>query len=273
VQINAGLIDFMFQAAKAVIAAQQPKRSTDGRWAITALGSIEEIRSTLAENPEPSQKLYRNLEAYLFHGRTRSRGQEDIPEERHLSLSTMIGLAERFVIAHEYGHRHTADISWNNPDLNRAWVRELLADAHATVITVLSAHTLDRMPPEFAIQGGAFALACVSVLRRAFSIIRTGGAGEDSGSDEHPPDWMRAQHVVDVFHRTFDVEYDDAKKDYTLELASERPDARVVSENARKHIDQGGFVSANVLNLLWEFVEPMLMRDHANNRQLHSMWQ
>jgi hypothetical protein len=273
VEVHAALIDFIYQAAKAVVAAQHPSRSTDGKTAVTARTAAEDIRSALSRNREPANHLYRTLEAYFFRGLTRGVRSERVPLQQQPLISLLVGMAERFVIAHEFGHGHTNSIKSQLPDLKPAWASELLADAYATAITVISASRLDRLPPEFALAGGIFSLACLKLVGQGLSLLRDGVNLEDTGGSSHPPFSLRAAQIVRAFHTFFDVQYDDVARSYELLLVAGRKQPKEPDETVRTHIDRGAYSSANTLFILWESVEEMLRCDHISKRPLHPMWQ
>ena len=66
VVVNSALIDFAYQAAKAVIAVLRPIWSTIPGTTVSSKFTKEHIRAELARNPEPIERLYQTLEAYFF---------------------------------------------------------------------------------------------------------------------------------------------------------------------------------------------------------------
>jgi hypothetical protein len=80
-------------------------------------------------NPEPVQRLYKTLEAYFFNGYPRAFANETVKEQHHPGLSVMVGLVERWTIAHEYGHALTAGTKFHGTSVqNPRWANELIAD-------------------------------------------------------------------------------------------------------------------------------------------------
>ncbi|MCK7578033.1 MAG: hypothetical protein MZV65_21295 [Chromatiales bacterium] len=120
------MVDFVYQAAKAVVAASNPTRVHDGRVDIRTNLEASVLREQLQRNHEPIDRLYATLEAYLFRGYPCicERGSQ---EENAPPLAMLIGMAERFIVGHEYGHKpakrvhaHTAALS------NPKWAEEFL---------------------------------------------------------------------------------------------------------------------------------------------------
>ena len=273
VGINSALIDLVYQAAKSVVAAAHPVRSKDGKSDVRANISEEALGAELGRNPEPVERLYRTLEAYYFQGYPRAFADEPVREENHPALSVLISMSERFVVAHEYGHKYTVDLDWEiaasgNPD----WVREFLADQLATAATVLSGQTLDHFDPAVSLSGGVFSLACLEILAQGLSIVRTGEIVANQATDTHPSPRTRAQRVVDGFFQAFhaQVREDGRGCEVTLIVDPRRPtptDPRV-----RKQISEGAFCYANALFTVWKRVRQRLLQDYDNKRPLHSMW-
>lgn len=272
VEVHAALIDFIYQSAKAIVAAQQPARATDSRSAVVTTTATESILSALRENPEPADHLYRTLEAYFFNGVTRAVRKEQVPLEHQPPIALLVNMAERFVVAHEYGHGRTSGIIPPNANVKAKWVPELLADAYAVATTVLSGSMLDRLAPEFSLAGGVFSLTCLSLLGQAFHLLRDGQIPEDAGSDCYPPFALRTAQLLNVFYTFFDVEYDDSARQYKLRLIQDRRYPKEPSDNARRHIEGGSYSSARTLLMLWTLVKEKLLKDHINKRPLHPLW-
>lgn len=104
VLLKSGLVDFIYQAAKAVVEALNPSLSDDDRSGVTERYDPEMVRARLVSDPGSVERLYRTLEAYFFRGYPRASWGETIPQEYDPVLGLLVGLAERWVIGHEYGH-------------------------------------------------------------------------------------------------------------------------------------------------------------------------
>ncbi len=105
VWLDSGLIEFCYQAAKAVIATLHPVTVSGTR--VSFEFTDQHIRDELDRNPEPVERLYRTLEAYFFgDGYPRAPGfsQEAVPAEQVIPLTILVDMMERWVLAHEYGH-------------------------------------------------------------------------------------------------------------------------------------------------------------------------
>lgn len=273
VEIHSALIDFIYQAAKVVIAVENPVRSYDGKSDIRSDFSEEAIRLQLSRDPEPVLRLYRTLEAYFFKGYPRAYANEEVKEESHPPLGLLVSMAERFVIAHEYGHKFAEHLGWQAAEAgNPLWVKEFFADRVAMFATVLSGHTLDHFTPEVSLSGGVFSLACLDILRQGVSILRTGNPTAVSGSDSHPPFHIRAEQVVEEFHRLFHVDYLPGYRGCELTLIPIPKNTKEVDDSIRKHVHVGTFGHANTLFIIWDAAREFLQKDYASGRKLHSMW-
>ncbi len=237
VVLHSALIELAYQAAKATVAATHPAPSN---------------------GPQPAERLYRTLEACFFKGYPRAFQNETVPSEHVLALTYLIGMVERWVIGHEFGHGLATEVGWNwAPVESPARSEEFFADNHATVLTALSAHRLDGYPPDSALVGGIFALACLDIFQRGLSLVRHGEerAGTDDG--EHPGNEARAQNIVAIF-----------KSFFTSPLSG---DARITAEECAK-VGSRVFVQANTLLTLWREVRPRLMKDFQQGRAVAPMW-
>lgn len=271
VVLYSALVDFVYQAAKALTAAQNPAVSSSPGSTVSSTTGVDDIEAALQANPEPVERLYRTLEAYFYGGYPRAFANEPVKPEQAPSLSTLVGLAERWAIAHEYGHGLAAYVSRQTPPgVNREWAEEFFADQNATILSVVSADRLDGMPPEFPLASGVFVLACFDVLRRALSVVRDGEEPRTDPGGGHPPDKLRAQNVVDTFHRFFDARYDGPHL-LELRLVLRRQAPAAVPASTRRQI-RHAFDFANGLLALWKPVRTSLLRDHTKGRRLHPMW-
>lgn len=271
VVMYSALVDFVYQAAKALTAAQNPARSERSDATVSTRPDVKSIERMLETNPEPIERLYKTLEAYFYKGYPRAFANEVVPELHHPSLGVLIGLAERWALAHEYGHGFARDLHWSlPPGANPDWAEEFFADQNATILSVVSTGLLDSMPPELSLASGIFVLGCLDVLRRAASIVREGTESPVTDDATHPPNKVRAQRVVQTFYHFFDAIYDGPHlRDLTF--VRNRPTPPVVSDSVREQI-KGAFDYANGLFAIWKPVAEMLKKDYANNRPLHHMW-
>lgn len=245
VLVCAGLIDFLFQAAKAVILALPKVTPAPGAaLALSADGAA--ISAALDADPLPATLLGLTLSAYLFGGLPRSPGAPPMPVERHGPLRVLVNCTERFVLAHEYAH--TLHQAW---DLcypgDSAAQEEFVADILALNLTLRSAYDLDGIAPNLAAQGPFFVLAALDCLRRTLHAVRDGAVYADTGQPGHPPLSERAA----VLHQTYLDKVSAADDDLSIRAA---------------------LVPAQTLELLWQrAVGDDLGRWHAGGAP-HSIW-
>ena len=211
VWLDSGLIEFCYQAAKAVIATLHPVTVSGTR--VSFEFTDQHIRDELDRNPEPVERLYRTLEAYFFgDGYPRAPGfsQEAVPAAQVIPLTILVDMMERWVLAHEYGHGFATGWGFKNranetEDVSPARAEEYFADSNATILTVMSAAKVDHVDPAISLSGPAFALACLEVKRRGLSVARCGKVLDSSGDGEHPPNKLRAANVLRTFDQFFDM--------------------------------------------------------------------
>jgi hypothetical protein len=276
VVLNSGLVDFAYQAAKVVVEATEPKRTNEKeRGLVKASADPGEIAAHLENNSGPMDRLYRTFEAYFFAGYPRATTFEVAPPDLHgPPLSILVGMAERFVIAHEYGHGIAPPMGDAPPEVNQRRAEEYSADSFATLWTVQSAAKLDGLQPEFPLAGGIFVLACLDLRRRALSLLLTGDEHWMAAETEtHPAPRDRAAEIVSNFRRCFDVKYSDDGFDLWLKAPThqfERPPAEhgLTSERADRC-----FLQSRILHMVWNRMKHRLVDDRQKGRPLHKMWQ
>jgi hypothetical protein len=267
VLLYSALVEFIYQAAKAAVAATNPTWGADNRAYVIA--TKEHVTAQLAKDARPIERLYRTLEAYFFDGYPRAFANEEVPIVQQLPLIPLIGLAERWVIGHEFGHGFAAELDWQrarNPDM----AEEYFADEQATILTALSTARVDDMAPEFALAGGAFALASLEVFQRALSVLRHGKVVPAPSDGIHPTNQARADHIVDTFERYFDAdpEQGPAGLRFVLRPDGWKPTDNEFGRSRREMVSRW----PNVLYAIWDQVHPRLTRDFENRRPLHPMW-
>lgn len=270
VVVNSGLVDFVYQAAKAVIEALSPTRPDMNRGLVTSTFDLKAIEGRLRSDPMPAERLYRTLEAYFFHGYPRASAFEKIPDAYGPFLSQLVGMAERWIIGHEYGHGLTPALENVPPTVNPSRAAEHVSDMLSTVATTFSAAEFDAVPPEVPLGGAIFALACLDILQRAFSILRIGTEqGANVVSLTHPLARDRADAILNMFKQCFDVDYSPGGGvDLKFVLRKTAPALHGFTDEHRKR----AYAFANVLQSIWPVVRERLLEDFRAKRELHSMW-
>jgi hypothetical protein len=272
VVLHSGLVDFVYQAAKGVVEAMRPRRTTgEERGLVKTSTNLETIRAGLVDDPAPVDRLYRTMEAYFFDGYPRATSFETVPEEQHPPLALLVRLAERWIIGHEYGHGVAPSMVGAPDEVNVDKAEEYVADAHAMAATVLSADKLDAVPPQFPLGGAIFALACLDLLQRGLYLLLTGNEHWASGeSDTHPAPRDRATALIDCFRQFFDVEYlEDHLFDLRFAPKTEIPKTHGFT---RGYCDDA-CEYAKILQTVWRPTKARLLEDHRHQRPLHPMWQ
>jgi hypothetical protein len=272
VVLHSAIIDFVYQAAKAVVETLNPIRTINGTSAVHADTRLEKIRAELGRNPAPADRIYRTLESYFFYGYPRAFANEPIKEEHVPVLSILISMAERWIIAHEYGHGLAIGRNFHSAPSNESWAKEFFADTQAAILSVYSADLLDSLPPEFALSGGNFTLACLDVLRRAQSILqKKGHESPDRGSDTHPPYEVRAEQNLAAFRQFFDVEYKNRGL-FDLKFVIRKEPPKDHTFGSEEHIRRV-YEFSTVLFEIWPYVKAKLIQQVILKRPLHTMWQ
>jgi hypothetical protein len=270
VVLYSALIEFNYQAAKALVAAQHPVSSSEQTNQVTFSSSEEHIAEQLERDSEPVERLYRTLEAYFFAGYPRAFFHETVPPNHVIPLSLLVDLSERWIMAHEFGHGFAGRYDFRQAPDSPARAEEYFADTFATIHTCLSAATLDAVVPELALIGGTFALACLDVFKRGLHVARYGRVLPTQGDAEHPPNKARVFNILDAFDYYFEVAGAEPGPNIDFSLVFQ-PRGAIDKDAARKR-HEPALEFANALFVIWDQVEPRLRRDFESKRPLHPMW-
>jgi hypothetical protein len=267
VVLSSALVDFMYQCAKSVIAAFNPRRNDRG--GVSFGYTADHVDSELAKNTEPIERLYSAIEAYFFHGYPRFKSHEVVPDEHHIPLSHLVAMSERWTIAHEFGHglaphgfasQHLACLSRTK--------EEEIADDIATILTSLSAAELDGLPPHYGLAGGEFALTCLDIYVRSYCVLRYGRELPDTGDAEHPGAQTRRRNIIDTFCTCFDISFANG-----IDVRLLRPgEPHSLPTDRLTHEFRAATAYSDTLLTLWDRIRPRLLADNASGRRLHRMW-
>ncbi len=252
VLLRNGLIEFLYQAAKAVVLSwrpMRPKPGISGRMGVSAA----DVEKVLQRDHSTLECLSRTLHAYMFRGQPCPVGFDLRPQPKHVPpLSLLTIFNERFVIGHEYGHALWQDLNaaYTRPAGISEWADEFTADFFAWFFTTISAAELDLVPPNVALQGGFFALYALEILRKTRDLIEFGSIQQDKGTKSHPPNQQRIDFLKKLYQQqNFGT---TAKFDLDLEEA---------------------LIPAKTLEYLWSRIEHQFVDAFHQGRQLFPIWQ
>jgi hypothetical protein len=234
---------------------------------VVATGDLDEVAAFLDSHEGPSERLHRTLEAAFYDGYPRARNAGPPPPAEHgPPLSYLVGMAERFTIAHEYAHgRAPAAGPGAGPTERRA--EEHLADHVGMFWTVHSALKFDDIQPVFALGGALFTLGCLDVRRRALSVLLTGDEYLlPAESHTHPAPEARSEQILEKFDEHF-----------RIDEAAGTAEASLVPLSGGDYLSpvrrQQAKAYSRILEMIWERVLPRLEESHRSGRPLHPMWQ
>ncbi len=266
IAFHSAIIDFVYQAAKVVVEALNPMRGQSG---VTVETFHDKILENLKNNPSPIFRFYKTLEKYFYFGYPRAFFNEEIKDEHGPVLSILVSLAERWIIAHEYGHNFAQGRNFHMAQ-NPLWAEEYFADQNATILSVLSAYELDAIAPEFALSAGHFVLTCLGILSKTETILKNENEPVDDIDPFHPPISERADQIINHFRQFFDVNYNNNKMlpDLTFILREAPPSNHAFGRELSKRV----FFNSNILNLIWSHVIDLLIKQKQSKRKLHSIW-
>jgi hypothetical protein len=190
--ISAGMFDFLYQTSKAVVLSWKPIEPAKGS-AVGFSALVADMEQVLNENPYPADLLYNTLAAWLYEGRPRAKDSTAPPIDYQWPLTLLINGAERFVVAHEYGHAfmHQLGVSARGGQMPQApkgpWSREFQADGFAHFAVAQSSAILDLLPANMALQGAVVAMKAHQILDAAMQIATTGIQATETARVSHPP--------------------------------------------------------------------------------------
>lgn len=246
IEMSAGMIDLLYQSAKAIVLSWK-RTDPKGKAAVGFSDRREDTEEVLDGNPYSTDLLCDTLATWLYEGRSRASYSEAPPDEYHPPLKLILSGAERFVLAHEYGHA-VMDLLAPQDVPATNWERELRADDFATMVVAQSSDQLDLLPPAIALRGAVVAMRAHDVLDAALQIACHGHETGSTSSSTHPSFETR----LAALERFFVEASDDAK------MAREQlPDLRV---------------PAVTLGQLWDRIAPLLRAQHRAGRRLHAIW-
>jgi hypothetical protein len=255
VAVSAGMIEFLYQSAKAVALAWPPTNPAAGYvQGVSVLP--ERIEAALASDPYPVELLRDTLTTWLYEGRPRAIHSRLPPAEVHAPITLLINGAERFILAHEYGHALIDHLRVLAPDAavpndcSERWQREFAADAFAVQAVVASSRTLDRLPANLGLLGAMLAMKACEIFDEAFLISASAGDPPKTvaASMSHPPFARRRALLEELYVARHDRNPTAARRDLP-----------------------GMQAASNTLDLLWARAAPEVAAAKAG-RVPHPIW-
>jgi len=243
IAVSAGMMDFLYQSAKAVVQSWRLKQNEGGYGFLTGESEVEAV---LDEDPYPVNYFCDILYSWLVAGVPRP-AYSSLPENQlyQTPLEMLIVGSETFVIGHEYGHAlmHHLKAYGELPTEPTSWDREFQADTIACRVLVDCGRLLDRLPTELALQGGYFSMKVHSIFEEVMTDIRPSAAG---GSETHPP-FDQRQAVLEHLYRTH---YSNGDADAAID---------------------GMVGAARTLGQVWARAKPLLY-GRLEGQALHPIW-
>lgn len=245
--ISAGMMDFLYQSSKAVVLAWKQLPGDQLRFSTNPADTDEE----LARDPYAADLLADSLMRWLYEGLPRTAYSKLPPPERTWPIQLILNGAERFVVAHEYGHVMfdlfpDADITAEV--VSHASDRELQADAFAGIAVAETSSGLDLLPIDVALQGAVIAMKTHEILESALDIASVGERRPAVEGPTHPLFATRIALIEQLY----------------VEATRDQPDSH-------EHIE-GMLAPSVTLEQLWERAVPKLLARFRSGSRLHEMW-
>lgn len=257
IAMSAGMMEFKYQCAKALVLAWKPLPAAGKNLQSFSI-KPEDTEEALDADPYPVTLFCNTLAAWLYQGRPRPSGSMLPPRDRQTPIMMLINGAERFVLAHEYGHVLMHELCVLGQDLptppaaDSAWDKEFAADTFGALTAVESGQMLDRLPPNMALEGAELAMKTDeifdSVLDMAIAVHVAERRTSDGAFATHPP---FPQRIAILEHLYRQLHPDPAAADDDL---------------------PGMRAPAMTLDQVWKRARPQLAAILQSGMALHPVW-
>ncbi len=251
IMVSAGMMEFMYQGAKALVLAWKETGPAPGA-ALSFSGRPEDTEEVLDRDPYPATLLRDTLTGWLSTGRPRAPHSRLPAAPRSWPLALLINGAERFVLGHEYGHAlieqlGVPELAAGGPvQAGSPWASEFAMDAFGAMAVVYSSAYLDRLPANLALQGAAVAMKVHEIFDSVQAVVSAEHGGEAPAT--HPPFDQRLGVIEQVYLRM-------------------HPDPGTARSDLR-----GMLVPAQTLDQVWARVRPPVLAALSAGLPLHPVW-
>jgi hypothetical protein len=245
IRLSAGLLDFLDLSALCFVLALKP--STPPPDAGSSFSARpEDTAAMLDEDPVVVNLLHNALAGWLCHGSI-STDEVVAGNQGSRRFAGMVRwFAQRFVVAHEYGHALHLLGAPIPIDGESPRAKENRFDFNAAALVFRSARA-DRVQPNIALQGAVLAMKSQELIDRALILAYGGDESALEPLATHPPFLQRLQQIYDFY-----AEEIKGRSDPQLEPAALT-------------------VPADTVELIWERVKPKLQQS-LEDRLLHQIW-
>lgn len=241
-----------------------------------------DMAAAVRADPAASDGLEQMFSSWFFDGSARAHPSAPPQFDNMGRTGELANCAERFVLAHEYGHALIDEFGltfrWLSDRAAQDSIdREHRADFVGTVLLAMSGSLVSDFDALTCLQGAVLALKAHEIFEDAVHLARGDHGDPVSSSPDYPSFADRLAQVVHTFHEYSD--YRDTTRGIRVAFNRQvglAPPTETSLSNYRER-DPEFYrmiltLPAQTAALLWNAVRPSLERQLQSGRRLHAVW-
>jgi hypothetical protein len=285
ITIPSAVVYLLYGMAKSVASVWSGPTKARAGWSRSAqLRELAagDMAAAVHADPAASQVVEQLFSSWFFDGSARAHPSPPPEWDSMGKTAELVSCAERFVLAHEYGHALADEFGMKFPWLiDRAPKdsidREHRADFVGTVLLAMSGTQVSDFDALTCVQGAVLALKTHEIMSDAIHLARGGGGNLVWSSEDYPSFSDRLEQVIHTFHGYTD--YQDTTRGIRAALNRERGLAPPTETPLSKYRESDPdfytailTLPAHTAGLLWNEVRPRLEKQLQSGRRLHPIW-
>jgi hypothetical protein len=285
ITIPSAVVYLLYGMAKSIASVWSGPAKARAGWSRTAQLrglAAADMAAAVRADPAASQALELLFCSWFFDGSARAHPSPPPQFDNMGRTGELAACAERFVLAHEYGHALIDEFGLTFPWLTErapkdSIDREHRADFVGTVLLAMSGTQVSDFDALTCLQGAVLALKTHEIMYNAIQLARGDGGDPVWRSETYPSFSDRLEHVIYTFHGYSD--YQDTTRGIRAALNRELGLAPPTETSLSKYRESDPdfyrailTLPAQTAGLLWNEVRPRLERELQSGRRLHAIW-